>query len=137
MLVGFTGTKDGMTESQREALTRTLVSLSATELHHGDCIGADAEASSIAKDLNLKIVIHPPTNPSKRSFCCADIILPPKPYLERNREIVKATDVLIAAPRQRHEVLRSGTWATVRHARKLNRRIIILSLSTDKKQVQQ
>jgi predicted Rossmann fold nucleotide-binding protein DprA/Smf involved in DNA uptake len=46
--------------------------------------------------------------------------------LERNKDIVSESDFLIAAPDSKKERLRSGTWATVRHARKLGKRVMIL-----------
>ncbi len=126
--VGFTGTQHGMSESQKEQLRDWLVGLGANELHHGDCIGADAEADAIARELGLNIVIHPPVTEKKRAWCAreGDVILPPLPYLERNHDIAYDTPILIACPRTRDEVLRSGTWATVRYAKKLKRNVIIL-----------
>jgi len=44
--------------------------------------------------------------------------------LERNRKMVEKADAIIAFPRGK-EVLRSGTWATVRYAKRLNRTVII------------
>ena len=49
-----------------------------------------------------------------------------KRYLERNRDIVDACDILIACPRTLKEELRSGTWATVRYARKVGKPVAIL-----------
>jgi hypothetical protein len=40
---------------------------------------------------------------------------PVRPYLDRNREIVDNTDVLVACPAGPEE-RRSGTWSTIRHA---------------------
>lgn len=39
-------------------------------------------------------------------------------YMKRNDRLVDHADVLLAFPRNRNEYLRSGTWATVRRARK-------------------
>ena len=44
----------------------------------------------------------------------------PKPYLDRNRDIVDACEVLLATP-DGPERLRSGTWSTVRYARKIGK----------------
>lgn len=121
MRVGFTGTQQGMTEAQKRTVQNLLVDWRATELHHGDCIGADAQAHAIAKSLKLRVVLHPPTYMSKRAFCVADEERQPLPYLDRNGEIVLETERLIAAPKEYEEQLRSGTWATVRRARKQRR----------------
>ena len=126
MKVGFTGTQVGMSDSQKEKLEVLLKGLNITEFHHGDCIGADAEAHEIANDLGLRIVIHPPTNSSKRAYCIPNVLLDRKPYIERNHDIVDSCDLLVATPKSANEELRSGTWATIRYARKVNREVRIL-----------
>jgi hypothetical protein len=50
----------------------------------------------------------------------------PKGFLTRDQDIVRDTDVLIAIPAEGVEQHRSGTWATVRFARKLGRDIWIV-----------
>jgi len=125
--IGFTGTKRGMTAAQLDALRVCLNDYSVgTELHHGDCIGADAEAHDICTALRLKPVIHPPDNPRARAYKQAKRVLPPKPYLERNHDIVDAVDYLIAAPAGFKEKLRSGTWATVRYAKRVGKVVYVL-----------
>lgn len=47
--------------------------------------------------------------------------------LARNRRIVAAVDVLIAAPETDREELRSGTWATIRYARAAGKPVVMLS----------
>lgn len=118
MRIGFTGTRDGMSESQKQALRVALGS--ASEFHHGDCIGADAEADAIARQLGIAVVIHPPTDSSRRAFCVrpGDVVRAPRPFIERNHAIVDESQQLIAAPKSDVEALRSGTWATVRYARR-------------------
>ena len=46
MIVGFTGTQRGMTETQRSVVHALLACLPVVTFHHGDCIGADAEAEN-------------------------------------------------------------------------------------------
>lgn len=126
MKIGFTGTAMGMTDSQKEILhTLLFQSDKPCEFHHGDCVGADEEAHVIAVANGLTPVIHPPLNPSKRAYCVAEQIRSEREYLDRNKDIVDDTEMLIAAP-QGDEVLRSGTWSTVRYARKRRRKIIII-----------
>lgn len=128
--IGFTGTQRGMTPDQKAAVRNLLWEVGGGEFHHGDCIGADAEAHDIAVSLRFDTVIHPPSDPSKRAFKWATArthyIRTPKPYLERNHDIVDETQEMIATPGEYHEQLRSGTWATVRYARKLKRKITII-----------
>lgn len=116
MKVGMTGGRSGVTDDQLERFKKRLIELEATELHHGDCTGADAQAHKAARELGLRIVVHPPVDSLHRAFCKGDEVLPPLEYLQRNRAIVDATDFLIVLP-DRPETLRSGTWATFRYAR--------------------
>lgn len=128
MKVGITGTRKGATGPQLGNLIETLRDIDATELHHGDCIGVDSEAHAIARGLGLKIVLHPPTIDDQRAGCSGDEEREPKPYLVRNHDIVNETDLLIALPGELMEQRRgSGTWATVRYARKLRRPVLIIT----------
>lgn len=128
MRIGFTGTQAGMNQQQLDALWTLLQELDTTELHHGDCVGADYQAHTMANDQSINVVIHPPDKSNKRAFCVGCIaIWMPKPYLERNKDIVETTEQLIAAPNSNKEQLRSGTWSTVRYAKKLGRTIHILN----------
>ena len=96
-------------------------------LHHGDAIGADAFSHQVAVSLGMRIVIHPPLNSQYRAFCNngSVTILPTKPYLERNFDLIKATEILLVLPIQNQEIQRSGTWHTVRVARRNNRSVVI------------
>jgi hypothetical protein len=115
-----------MMEPQKNAVRLLFVRL-ASEIHHGDCVGADAQAHYIARELGLLLIGHPPINPRGRAFCVGfRYCNPEKPYLERNRDIVGDTHILVAAPETEHEVVRSGTWYTVRWARKLDRSIYVV-----------
>jgi predicted Rossmann fold nucleotide-binding protein DprA/Smf involved in DNA uptake len=49
-----------------------------------------------------------------------------KPYLDRNKDIVRVSIGLIAAPKTNKEEQRSGTWSTVRYATKTGKPLIIL-----------
>lgn len=130
MIVGFTGTQVGMSKSQLGLLRHVFLGVDPVdEVHHGDCVGADEELDAYVRTLGgVLIVIHPPSNPSKRAFCFqpGDVQRPERPYLDRNRDIVDACDVLVAAPRTDQEELRSGTWSTVRYARSVGRRVVVL-----------
>ena len=128
MDVGFTGTQIGMTNIQKRKVKKALDKLSQNHdvFHHGDCIGADSEAHSMAVNSGFSITLHPPSISTKRAFCKADEERVPLDYLRRNLEIVKDSDILLAAPRGMNEETRSGTWSTIRKARKLGKRIMII-----------
>ena len=128
MTVGFTGSRSGMTPEQREACATLLRDLAPIELHHGDAVGADAEAHAIATAQGIRVVVHPPVNPAHRAFSSAADVRDELEYMPRNRAIVDETDVLIAAPRLREEESRrSGTWRTIRYARSVGRPVTIIS----------
>jgi hypothetical protein len=124
--VGFTGTQRGMEPNQLSVVRYFLGGLAYTRLHHGDCIGADAQAHQIARRKGLSIHRHPPDNPSKRAFCDFDYDSPELPYLVRNQAIVDFAEFMIAAPGEFEEQLRSGTWATIRYARKTKTPLVIV-----------
>lgn len=129
--LGFSGTSAGMTQIQSILVERHIRRRRGWVLHHGDCVGADAEAHDIASGKNgagLRIIVHPPDNPSKRAFCEGyDEIRSAAPYLTRNGHIVAEADELLAAPESGWERQRSGTWATVRRARKKGIPILIVA----------
>lgn len=121
LAIGFTGSRHGMSPAQARAVSRVLHSFGGQlDFHHGVCAGADAEAHELVRrELpGCSIVGHPPSNPALLADCAVDERRAPLPYLERNANIVTASDYLIAAPAQRTEITRSGTWSTVRRARK-------------------
>lgn len=127
MNIGFTGTRHGMTPRQLAALDAELRRHSSGALHHGDCIGADEQACGLAKGLAIPTVCHPPKNPKLRAFTKNTVTLPEQGYLARNRDIVDASEMLIAAPSSETEEITSGTWYTIRYARKRQKPILILS----------
>jgi len=137
--IGFTGTRNGMSDVQLDEISKYLAPLLDThdslELHHGDCVGADMDMHDmflemcINTDTNFKIHIHPPVKNGQRAFCDAEevdvdwlVTYEPKPYLERDYDIVDACDILLATPKSLKEERRSGTWATIRYARKTNKK---------------
>ena len=125
--VGVTGTQDGLTEAQQEAARMVFKGLHAGGAewqHNGDCIGADSFAAHFWHALGGKVHLHPPSYNGKRVFFAADSHSAPRPYMDRNTDIAKAGDVLVAMPKEFQEELRSGTWATVRRARRMRKPII-------------
>jgi len=129
MKVGFTGTQNDLSVAQFDLLLLVMQELEdMTEAHHGDCVGADATFSAMVDAMypNTIVHIHPPTVNSKRANCRYDETEEAFSYLTRNKHIVDATDVLLACPKTDEEELRSGTWATIRYARKRGKPIAIL-----------
>lgn len=126
LAVGITGTQDGATMAQKRAVKILLTDLAPDEVHHGDCVGADEDVHKLCAILGIDVYLHPPTSKAKRAFCKAVLENPPYEYLVRNKHIVQATNPLIAIPRGFTEELRSGTWSTVRYAKKMKRVVYIV-----------
>jgi len=118
-----------MSNFQKESLRARLSWLRGKFVwfHHGDEKMSDCEAAAIAKSFGYKIAVHPPTDKFSVGNWQGDHMYEALPYLERNREIVNQSAVIIAAPRFMAEEVRSGTWMTIRYARKLDRPITILA----------
>lgn len=126
--VGFTGTRDGMTEAQERGVEGVLRRLGAQLVVHGDCVGADEQFHRIAQRLGIKVRIRPSIYENLRAFCggTEDDIRPPMEPLTRNKYIVSDTEALIATPKTAEEKVRSGTWSTVRRARKMRSPVFLV-----------
>jgi len=134
--VGFSGTQDGMTPIQRATVSVVLMEAVLGNagfpvvLHHGDCIGADEEAHELAGGMEIDRHAHPPDKDVKRAFTVAEFSEPPKPYRVRNQDIVDVTKQLVAAPSGAEaDQPRSGTWMTVRMARRAGLTVTIVTAS--------
>ena len=139
MSIGFTGTRKGMTDAQKDAVRQLIADLLegrcvvGNKAVHGCCVGADADFVKIAASMNyfnLEIVAHRSDIPSMidpEAFSLSDILVAPKPPLVRNQNIVEESSVMIACPETAEEVVRSGTWATVRFARKRGKPLAIVN----------
>lgn len=127
MYVGFTGSREGMTEAQKATVARLLAELQPKQARHGDCVGADADFHELARQTTAKVIIHPPSNDSARAGCIGDQILDEKPYLQRNKDIVDNSTVMIATPNTAQEQQRSGTWSTIRYARKSGKKLYVVA----------
>ena len=126
--VGFTGTQRGLTPGQFRTVKRLLLDLSPTDVHHGDCIGADSQFHDLVEVQGQACIhIHPPSYPKKRAHRVS-LSVPRRPaaYMTRNQHIVNESNVLIVCPAERHEVTRSGTWSTYRRAIKAKITIVLV-----------
>jgi len=128
MKVGVTGTQQGWTRHQKVAFTLLIADLDITEFHHGDCVGCDEQAARVVKKrFSLGILhCHPPDDPKKRAYVSGGTIYPEKPYLERNKDIARACELLIVLPKTAQYSIRSGTWHTYRCALAMDKGIIVI-----------
>lgn len=138
MNIGFTGTQHGMTKEQKNEL-RCVLTLCRPYPHtgmggldlfalHGDCIGADAQFNEIATELQYTTKSFPASDvkPEKVAHCVVGTRHEPNLAIKRNHIIVDRSDMVIATPATFNEVLRSGTWATIRYARKQRKKLLII-----------
>jgi hypothetical protein len=128
MIVGITGTREGMNERQRQEVRQVLHDLAyeagrdgiVPHFHHGDCRGVDVQAAAMAREFGYVIVCHPPKLTEEQGYFGGNIIHPPKGYLERDRAIVDAVDVLLVVPKENEWQPRGGTWYTHDYAVKMD-----------------
>ena len=132
--IGFTGSRYGLTASQQVELEDWLVNeyvgSAELEAHHGCCVGADTDFAHQLADCfpSVRIIGHPSTLTnltSEYAVSCCHEKAPAKQPLDRNHDIVDACDVLLACPATMEEELRSGTWATIRYARKVGKEVVM------------
>lgn len=129
--IGFTGTQEGMTLEQKNAVSDILRIVSPSHAHHGDCIGADKDFHDLCRSIrSIYVIGHPGVDKygrsPKRAHCVTDENEAELPYLERNAVIVNKSQLVIATPKGYEEELRSGTWSTIRRARRFNRTVFII-----------
>ncbi len=127
MKVGFTGTRDALADAQMIALVDWI----AANPMHGACLGADATAALQVKakyGRQVQVIAHPghlPHLTSQPAIAVSQVTYSPENTLRRNRRIVDVCDLLLACPKGPEEQ-RSGTWSTIRYARKVGRRVTII-----------
>lgn len=121
--IGVTASRYGLNELQLSHVRRMLADLrtgnqTVLHLHHGDCVGGDAQIHALAAAADPKIVIHvhPPTSPRFRAFCKGDVVYLEEVYYLRNRAICQRSKVLWVFPDGMQYRQGSGTWLTWRIA---------------------
>ena len=113
MKIGVTGTREGANDRQLMAVVEFIQSLGpGHELHHGDCTGVDVEVATAARYNGWRIVCHPPKSNETQGYFGGDEVREPKGYLERDRNIVDETELLIVVPLQDEWQPKGGTWYT-------------------------
>ena len=144
-IVGFTGSRAGITDAQKRIVTKMLGMIRPVEAHHGECVGADAMFHEIVREAlpECHIIGHPPLYNSTLWARLAGYYREedPLPYLERDRSIVEACGILIGCPKigRRFTNLvdratskygnqyRSGTWYTINYALKMGKEVVIVN----------
>ena len=127
MILGFTGTRLGMSELQRQEVWEffRVYNQPHGEIElalHGGCLGADADFHNICDEIGIPIQIYPghsandPKDLSMRADLSASVVHLPENYFARNRKIVKKCDHLLACPLSANG--RGGTWYTIKYAKR-------------------
>ncbi|HUV85375.1 MAG TPA: hypothetical protein VMV86_06655 [Methanosarcinales archaeon] len=134
--VGFTGTRNGMTEEQvlrLEYLLRHDLLQKSKRFNHGDCIGADRDAHKIADGIVKEIGLFPCTLTNQRAFCDgldnkSNVIeaQAAKHPLDRNLDIIASSDIMVGCPKGYKEERRGGTWHTIRNTRLAKKPLILI-----------
>lgn len=131
--IGFTGTRNGMTEMQERSVRFLIGEVSARVqkagqvVHglHGDCLGADAGFALLCKELEVPHFCRPCTFSSMRAMLSEPIAVAVRP-MERNRAIVSDATVMIACPPNLEPIKSgSGTWATIGFTQKAGKPLAI------------
>lgn len=112
LIVGITGTRNKINNKQLNEIIDFFRDNYVTELHHGDCVGADVTVAKIATRLNIKTVCHPPIKDELRAHHQSTVILEPLSYFARNRKIVESVELMLVVPMQTEWQSTGGTWYT-------------------------
>ncbi len=121
MIIGFTGTQVGMNQTQKDLVRAFLNLHQPSSVIHGDCVGADKDFDDICAELGIKRYSCPSNLTAKRAYTEAIVLGEPAPPLERNLVIVSISNELMACPEGLLEIIRSGTWATIRYAKNMKK----------------
>lgn len=137
MILGFSGYRhdDGglWTPEQRSGVRQCIAALPEIVLH-GGAEGSDEDFDEMLREAGMPgqdicIYALPHRVPYwKEKIPAAELHLvdPERGALGRNRIIAISCEHLLATPGEMHEVVRSGTWATVRYARQNKKPITIV-----------
>jgi len=135
MIIGFTGTRQGMSPEQRRAVEALLIRFDPDAVVHGDCVGADAEFDAICELFDISRRIRPCNLEDMRAHSerrGAQPVAVAQAPMVRNRNIVREADLLIACPLGPDPVVSGtslrgqGTWATVGFARSVHRDVYVV-----------
>ena len=133
--IGFTGTRMGMSREQKQVF-QLLIEKHAKQYEikrfvHGGAVGADEQADTIAVELGIPITVRPGSDDrylywiEKNDGVVRAVYSPERP-LDRNQLIVEQVSEMFATPGHMNEILRSGTWSTIRYTRRCEKVLTII-----------
>lgn len=136
--VGFTGTSRALTVEECAYVRAVVAGIDADRYVTGGALGVDTVVHLVAAGLRPSaehLVLVPDAPWSEDTAERATVERVPggktagESYMLRNDAIVAAADLLVAFPETAAGSLRSGTWATVRRARRAGVPVLIFPLS--------
>lgn len=138
MIVGFTGTQY-LKPYHHEKLFHVLNKIQADKFVVGGCIGVDTFVAWYGFSHNIPVHVIVPSIRTKvdtnyKVYATTVEELPPghrEPYRQRNTRLVTQSDALVAFPMYGEldsRSRRSGTWMTIRIARRHNKPVSIYIL---------
>lgn len=112
-------------------LLQRFVDLHPDAGHHGGCDGVDWLFHMLCRAARVPLTVHPASgtaarwaHPGALLQVPGVIVLPAKPPLERNHDIVDISNIMLVIPEgPEKDNPRSGTWATHRYAREVGIRM--------------
>lgn len=130
-----------MTSRSNPSPSCSLNSFENTTRSNSTTVTADAQAATILNDLRhsqircrVRIIAHPgfpPNHPKETKFRAFtdfnDEVRELKVFIGRDHDIVDETEEMVATPVTEDEEVRSGTWTSVRYARKQDRKVTVLN----------
>ena len=128
--VGFTGTREGLTFLQRRTLKELVKRITEGSdvlehdivFLHGSAVGADSSFHVMC--LGHRREVYPSTRTKKVLSGMKTIVRPARPSLERNRNIVDSSDMVIACPKKDAEG--GGTVFTMGYAIETGVRLVVI-----------
>jgi hypothetical protein len=130
-ILGFTGTRKGMTPEQERTVRDLIQGLSLQSAHHGACHGADRQFHRLVLERAMHVGLWP-SNDEQLAWARQAAGISNKVYvhqtfppLTRNRMVVERVVQMCATPSTMREKQRSGTWATIRYSRNIGRPVAI------------
>ncbi len=144
-ILGFTGTRRGLTDAQLMLLSSVVEVPPDRVFHGGEIDGADLQFHDwlIKRGVNPRSIFVLPGDARQHAYWAERQrreyqanrsretigtfhLLATQPYLKRNRVIANECHRLLAAPGEYAMQLRSGTWATVRYARAAGKPVMLI-----------
>jgi hypothetical protein len=130
LVVGLTGTRGGMTLEQAATAAAWFAERHGQirELHHGDCVGVDAEIHDMIREVDPRVWIvgHPPTDGKMRAGCECDQTRSPRASAECIRYVAGESAVVLALPARSREQTSDPVWRAVAYTRNIRKRVDLI-----------